>query len=84
MAMLATPVSSGRKRKSITSSQPRTPKDVRQLDRSEMIEYLQKYDDSIPSDIENMMRAALQKRVIQCMKVYIYLFMYLNELKHKN
>ena len=64
----ATPVTRRRQRKSITLSQPKTPKDVRQLDRSEMIEYLQKYDENIPSDIDNMMRAALQKRVIHCMK----------------
>lgn len=69
MAMTATPIRRGRQRKSITLSQPKTPKDVRQMDRSEMIEYLQKYDQDIPSDIDNVMRAALQKRVIQCMKV---------------
>lgn len=71
--MAATPEATRCQRKSITLSQPETPKDVRQLDRSEMIEYLQKYDQDIPLDIDHMMRAALQKRVIQCMKVFPHL-----------
>lgn len=69
MCSMATPATRRRQRKSITLSQPKTPKDVRQLDRSEMIEYLQKYDENIPNDVEGLMRAQLQKKVIQCMKV---------------
>merc|ERR1719486_1420467 len=59
-----------RHRKSIVLSAkaPKTPKDVRQLDRDQMIEFLQEYDDEVPENVEQMMRAPLQKRVIQCMK----------------
>eukprot|EP01084_Bolivina_argentea_P161534 281190_1 len=47
---------------------PKTPKDVRELDRNEMIEYLQTYDDEIPTDVDDWNRASLKKRVIHCMK----------------
>merc|ERR1719334_2583807 len=33
-----------------------------------MIQYLQAFDDEVPDNVENLMRASLQKRVIQCMK----------------
>merc|ERR1719427_839853 len=63
-----TPGPGRRHRKSILLTAPQTPKDVRQFDREEMIKYLQKYDPEMPDNLDLLMRASLQKRVIHCMK----------------
>lgn len=63
-----TPGTGRRHRKSIILSAPKTPRDVRQLGRDEMIEYLVQNDQENPENLDQMMRADLQKRVIHCMK----------------